>query len=301
MRARAILLGALTALTLAACGGAPSSPAATPTPTPTPAGAADLTPILATTVLRVGSQRVAFLLESPTALISAPTAQVTTSFLQGDAPGESTTAVFHAWPYATRGAYATELTFDRPGPWRLDIRVDDGPFAGETELVVEVAQDSVVSDIGQVAPFSSTKTLRSVGGDFTKITSDPRPDPELYTTTVAEALRSGQPSVVVFASPAFCTSPTCGPQVDAVKELKGKYRGEANFIHVEVYDNPDEIQGDLDRGTLSPAVKQWGIDAVPHYLNESWVFVLGRDGRIRARFEGYATLEELDAALQAAS
>jgi predicted transcriptional regulator len=114
---------------------------------------------------------------------------------------------------------------------------------------------------------------------------------------VTEALFSGNPTVIVFAAPSFCTSPTCGPQVDTIVELKDAYLGEASFIHVEIYDNPDEIQGDLSRGVLSPFVNDWGLDSVPHYRNESWVFVLGRDGRITHRFEGYATFEELEVAL----
>ena len=119
--------------------------------------------------------------------------------------------------------------------------------------------------------------------------------------TVAEALISGRPSVIVFASPAFCTSPTCGPQVETVSELRALHPDEADFVHVEVYDNPHEIQGDLTSATYAPALAAWGIDAVPGYLNESWVFVLGSDGRIAARFEGYAALGELETALLAAS
>ena len=74
--------------------------------------------------------------------------------------------------------------------------------------------------------------------------------------------------------------------------------GEANFIHVEIYDNPDEIQGDLSRGTLAKPIEDWGISAVPGWFNESWTFILDSDGRVSQRFEGFATLEELESALQ---
>ena len=88
--------------------------------------------------------------------------------------------------------------------------------------------------------------------------------------------------------------------MDTVAELKDLYRDEANFIHVELYDNPEEIQGDLDKAVLSSLVHDWGFSSIPHWLNESWTFVLGRDGRIAQRFEAFATLEELEEALLAA-
>ncbi len=282
------------------------APADTPTPapvsTPTPASSVEeLTPILGTTVLRTGTQRVAFLLESATALVSAPEASVRTTFLGGDAQSESTTAAFDLWPFGTRGSYVTELTFPQAGRWRLDIAVDDPSVVGEAELVAEVAETSIVRDIGQIALFSNTKTVDTVKGDLTQLTSDYRPDADLYELSIAESIFSGRPSVVVFASPAFCTTPTCGPQVQTLSELKDSNPDAADYIHVEIYDNPHEIQGDLTRGALSPVLAEWGIDQVPHYRNESWTFVISADGHIDSRFEGYVSLAELESALATVS
>ena len=71
-----LLLPALAALAMMlalACGGAAAVSSTQPsTPVPATAGSGDLTPILATTVLGLGTQRVAFLLTSPTALIKVP-------------------------------------------------------------------------------------------------------------------------------------------------------------------------------------------------------------------------------------
>ena len=131
-----------------------------------------------------------------------------------------------------------------------------------------------------------------------KLTTDFTPDPDLYQLTIAGAVITGRPTVVVFATPAFCTSPTCGPQVDTVSQLKDLYRDEANFIHVEIYDNPDEIQGDLSKAIIADLVQEWGFTSIPHWFNESWTFVLGPGGRVAQRFEGFATLEELEEVLQ---
>jgi peroxiredoxin len=115
-------------------------------------------------------------------------------------------------------------------------------------------------------------------------------DPDLYQTTIEQAVVSGEPTVVVFASPAFCTNAVCGPQIEVLQQLKAKYRGQANFIHVDFYDNPEEIQGDLDRARISPVVLEWRLPSI------EWTFVIDRQGAITARFEAFATLDEVEEA-----
>lgn len=304
------------ALTLA-CG----SEAVTATPTPTPAptltptpmaadtadGAAaepELTVVLATATLAVGPQRLAFLLASEQGLIKDAQVTVTPVYVPDGAASSPVTTEYHEWPYGVRGAYATAVEFDRPGHWRLDITADggtarDAAAGGRASLDIEVGETTPVPGLGVMAPLSDNKTLAG-GGTLEQITTDYTPDPELYRLTVREAVASGRPTLVVFASPAFCTSATCGPQVDTVAELRETYDGQANFIHIEIYDNPDEIQGDLEAGRLAPAVDEWGLSALPHWFNESWTFVLDGAGLIRGRFEGFASRAELETSLQAA-
>ena len=280
-------------------------PATTATPTTAPravpaaASSGGLEPILATTVLHVGAQRVSFLLTTPDSLVKVPEATVTSVFLgDGQAVTQTKRAEFHLWPYGVRGSYATEINFDRPGRWRLDIEVNHESVQGQTHVELDVAAESIVPGIGTIPPLSHNKTLSNVG-DIQRLTTHYLPDPDLYQLTIADAVATGRPTVVVFASPAFCTSPTCGPQTETVTELKEGYGGQANFIHVEIYDNPHLIQGDLGQAKLVQSVQDWGISAVPGWFNESWTFVLGPGGAIAQRFEGYATLEELEEALKA--
>ena len=288
---------------LAACGSSDES-AASPTPDAS-AGArgqisvASVTPILGTTVLRTGTQRFAFILEGAIALITIPTVSVSARPVGPYARvGTPVNADFSKWPFGTRGSYVTDLAFATPGTWIVTIESD--AIDGAVEFPVLVAEQTPIAEIGNVAPFSNTKTLETTGGDFASLSSHQRPDPDLYQITIAESLFSGRPSVIVFASPAFCTSPTCGPQVDTVVDLKNAHADEADFIHVEIYDNPQDIQGDLSRSVRSPHLAEWGIDQVADYQNESWVFILGRDARITHRFEGYVTFDELDAAMREA-
>ena len=304
-----LLIAAVISLFTVSCGS--SAPASTPTTTPVPtpssppmteeASDADWEAILGTTVLRPGNQRVAFLLVGARALITVPEVTVSTFFVSdtgsADGPKETKVAMFNQWPYGTRGSYTTDLSFDRPGHWRLEIEGNEGSDTmSRAVLQVEVTDGFSVVDIGSKAPASMNRTIETAAG-LEELSSAHEPDPDLYTTSIANALNLGRPTMIVFSTPAFCTSATCGPQVETVSEVQGKYGDRASFIHVEVYDNPHEVQGDLDRAITSPIMDEWGLTSVPEWTNESWVFVMDREGKVTARFEAYSTATELEDAL----
>ena len=278
----------------------------------------ELNAILATTVLETGPQRVAFLLTTQTGLVKDSSVMFTPVYLPDNRPGDEVATRFNEWPYGTRGTFVAEVDFDRAGTWRLDIAAEGADATGWAAPEFEVLEASPVPALGAQAPLSDNKTLPTellasapdpasnpeLYDEFIRevlapITTDYSPDESLYRITVREAVEGALPTVVVFASPAFCTTATCGPQVDTVSELRAKYDGQANFIHVEIYDNPDEIQGDLTKARISPVVDEWGLSQLPHWFNESWTFVLDSDGRVQARFEGFATLTELEESLLA--
>ena len=267
-----------------------------PSPTPTlPLVEA----IPATVDLGVGENRVSFLLISYTELITASEARVTPFFVPSktEDPGEKIVAPFHLWPFGTRGSYVADINFDQPGDWLLFIEFEDEQGqTRNTSLALDVAASTVTPALGSKPPIVPTKTVRGTGPEG--LTSWSTPDLELYQFSLEEVTRSGRPSVVAISSPAYCTSPTCGPQAEAVSELKDKFRNEGVFIHVEVYDNPEEIQGDLTRGTYSELVDTWGLSSLEGYLNESWVFILDRGGRVAFKYEGFASVEEMSKDLQ---
>ena len=73
--------------------------------------------------------------------------------------------------------------------------------------------------------------------------------------------------------------------------LDGTPTREMNFIHIEVYDNPLEIQGDLSRGRISPTFTEWNLPSEP------WTFVMDSQGLVRDKFEQFTVAEEIEAAL----
>ena len=278
-------------------------PAAEPTVRPDmeklnygPRSAEGLQAILGTGDLGVGENRFGFVMTSQTGFVTEPSVKLSTRFVpdRGDESDvvQKATAYFQPWPYGNRGMYAGDLEFDRAGTWRVEIEVvaQDG-FPAVAELIVEVRESTSAPNVGEPAIRSVTRTLEDVES-LAELSTGSKQDEDLYRTTLAAAIDSGMPTVVVFASPAFCTNAVCGPQVEVLKELKDLYKDEANFVHVDFYDNPHEIQGDLDRARISTAVTEWSLPSI------EWTFVIDGSGTVTARFEGFATLSEVEAALK---
>ena len=193
-----------------------------------------------------------------------------------------------------RGIYAIDHPpFDRPGEWELRISILHGDSESPVEIdaVVQVLEESSTPRLGERVSPIEHRTAADVA-DLTEISTSPDPLPEMYQTSVAEALAEGQPFLVVFATPAFCQSRICGPVVDTVASLIPDYGEDIAFIHIEPYDL-DLIRGG---GKFEPSVqaKAWGLPSEP------WVFLVDASGRLTAKFEGIVTLEELEEVIKAA-
>jgi hypothetical protein len=144
--------------------------------------------------------------------------------------------------------------------------------------------------VGERAIPSRTPTLRSTGGDLEQLTTSRRPDRQLYTSSVRDALAAKTPFVVTFATPLFCQTRTCGPVVDVVSGVRKQLAGSGvRFIHAEVYEDNDPAN------PVNPWMKEWRLPTEP------WTFVVGRDGRIAARFEGAFSTRELVQAVKKVS
>ena len=254
--------------------------------------------IFATPDISTGRHRVAFALISQTGLVKAPSATVQSFHKpQGDTldePVQTALALFHPFPLVERGLYVTSLKFDQPGEWTIRATVlgDDG-LPKKATLSFDVPEETHAPSVGAAAIPSHSKTTQDVER-LSQLTTGSMQDEDLYQVTIADAIQSGQPTVIVMASPAFCTNAVCGPQVEVLRELKNEFPDQANFIHVDYYDNPEEIQGDLDRAVLSPVAREWRLPST------EWSFVIDRDGVISGRFEGFTPLEELRQALKRA-
>ena len=204
---------------------------------------------------------------------------------------EQATARFFEFPFGTRGIYSAEFALDRAGDWGLELALPQ-PDGGTrtTTFLFPVAERTLAPAVGDPAPPSASRTANEVES-LAELTTGHEPDAALYRLSIAGALAEARPFVVVFASPAFCTNALCGPQVEVLSALAARHGDRANFLHVDLYENPHEILGDLDRAVRTPVLEEWGIHT------DEWTFVVGADGLVAGRFEAFVTEEELEQAL----
>lgn len=198
-----------------------------------------------------------------------------------------------------RGVYVTNLTFPEAGTYGIEftVRASD-PAAEVIRMTFDVARSNGVVKVGDKAPTTKTATLADAGGDATKISTDPSPDPAFYQTSVDQAIAAHKPFVVVFATPKFCTSAQCGPTLARIKPFVARYPTVA-FIHVEPYKLKQDggtLKADLD---ANGDLQQTDVTAAWGLLSEPWVFVVDRAGVVRGSFELIFSDAELTAALDA--
>jgi hypothetical protein len=196
-------------------------------------------------------------------------------------------------PTEQRGVYAADVAFDRPGFWGVSAVIDlDG--SQKVNKAFKVLPKHDVPMPGDPAPATQNLTVSTPGAppeaiDSRASASSPVPDADLHQTTVAQALAEKRPVLLVVSTPTYCVSLFCGPITDLVGELAKQYGDRARFIHVEVWK-------DFKAQQLNDAAREWiarGAD-----INEPWVFLIGADGKVAARFDNIATRGEMEALLQ---
>ena len=187
-----------------------------------------------------------------------------------------------------RGFYAVDgVDLPEAGLWEAAFAVADGTPTRRALFAVKA--EAVAPAVGERPPATRNLTLGEAAS-FAAISTRAVERDELHNTSVAEALESGAPFVVFFASPQFCTSALCGPVTDTLDAARKELGGAVEFIHVE----PWGLDAARNEGRLvpAPAMLEWGLPTEP------WTFVVGADGRIAARFEGLVSVEEAVAAVR---
>lgn len=211
---------------------------------------------------------------------------VTLSYVDSQSGNKETTT-------GDSGAYVARATFDHPGDWGAWVTVARGGKALEPlPYRFNVREHSAEPGIGDSAPASEQQTLASAR-TVTDIDSSYPPRPAMHDMTVADALKSGKPIVLAFATPAFCQSRTCAPVMDVVMDpLAARYAARALFIHIEPYELAPLRQSNVFQPVR--AMREWNLSSEP------WLFVIGRDGRIAGKFQGIVAEDEVEAVLEEA-
>ena len=299
--------------------GAECAPGAGPATSPYPGwpmpgraqATGDMIPLVVSSQNVVGPSRFLFsIIDSANRVLAAADVPVTAAFYNLAADPATPVAIVDATFLdpgngTGRGLYRTDVDFTCSGEWGLVVTAQlpaasGGPGASPTAVTSRVIFDVLpagsVPAIGSPAPQSDSPTATSLA-EARSISTDDDPDLDLYTHTIKAAVTSGKPSAILFATPAFCQTATCGPVLDHVKAIAKDFKDRVVFVNVEPYrlkETPAGLQPDVDAdGHLQPvqAVTEWGLPTEPY------LFIVGGDGRVFASFEGILGEDEVRAAL----
>lgn len=194
------------------------------------------------------------------------------------------------------GVYeATGVQFDTPGFWNVTVNgtVNNQPV--EVTAAFQVAPEHGIVNTGDPAP--RTANLLPGVPDAPPKAVDSRadddgtvPDPQLHELTVADAIATARPTLVVVSTPVFCVSRFCGPITDTVQDLAATYAGQASFIHIEVW-------RDFEAKKLNRGAAEWIYPNKDVDPSEPWVFLVDGSGTVVRRWDNVANGDDIEAAL----
>lgn len=191
-------------------------------------------------------------------------------------------------PDAATVVYTAEVELPARGEWRLLALVKDGEQLSYTPVPsAVVGQFPKVPQEGETAPKIDTVTAEEAGGDLASI--DTRQPPSSMHETDYKDAYGNEPIVLLFATPALCSSRVCGPVVDIAEEVKSERPDAAAYILQEIY-----RENLVDKG-LRPQVEAFNLPSEP------WLFVIDDEGKISTAIEGAFSERELNEALDAVS
>ncbi len=266
----------------------------------------DLVPVAVSTELAVGSNRFLLnLLDTTNEPLAAPDRGVEMRFydLAADpaTPATSVDGTYLATTDELPGLYRAEVSFSCWGEWGLEVVARDADGTERSgRAIFPVRPGTTTPAIGADAPSSETPTA-DAPEEIAGLSTDDDPEPAFYTTSIDDGVASGRPFLVIFSTPAFCRTRTCGPALDIVKSTAPEYTDEVTFIHVEPYELETvdgQLQPVLSEQNLPvpvAAVTDWGLPTEPY------IFVVDRDGKVAAKMEGVASADEIAAALDEVS
>ena len=244
---------------------------------------------LGTPDLAPGTHRISVVIEGPVGLVEFPALGITV--LPEDAPGEMQEVVarFSHFPDGVRGFHVTTVNFTDPGRWNLILHIPSEAGFDDVGIAIDVPLDTLAPSVGDTAPPSQSRTLTDVA-NIADLSTGETPDPGLYLISLADAVGADKPFVVVFASPGFCTNAFCGPQAEVLSEVRGIFGDAANYVHVDLFENPEQVR--LGEEPIeTPILEEWGLHT------DEWTFIVNAQGVVVARFEAFAPLAEVEAAL----
>jgi hypothetical protein len=185
--------------------------------------------------------------------------------------------------------FPLRTTLPEPGIYDLEVLIDGQTILLPVQAFAPDEVDIIVP--GAAFPRLVTPTLALPGPMKPLCTLFDGPCP-FHQHTVADVLDAGDPLAFLIATPAFCRTAYCGPVLQTLIESAGNFPS-IQPIHLEVYENPREVDGNLDDPDLRlvAAFGELGLTFEPS------LFLVGRDGVLADRIDNVFDRAELELAL----
>lgn len=193
----------------------------------------------------------------------------------GEGVGDSFTAVKRTVAPAPYYDFRTRI--DLPGFYSLIV--EGGPAGGAAVQVLDPAAVTVPTPGSQLPPFD-TPTMLDPQGFTTVCTRTPEPCP-FHSMTLTEALAAGKPVAYYVGTPAFCSTSSCAPALEALIVAREQFGDAFSYVHAEVFSD--------DAGTeVAPAVEAVGMTYEPA------IFLTDAAGVVQERLDAVWDQSELD-------
>ncbi|MGI9018381.1 MAG: twin-arginine translocation signal domain-containing protein [Euzebya sp.] len=194
------------------------------------------------------------------------------------------------------GVYYLRTDLDQAGLFEV-VAVSGEEFGTAALQVVDPAEsqlrDPSTGDPlipGSMAVSAPTPTTADDLGVFSICTQDPPCG--MHEMSLDEALATGQPVALIFATPQFCQTAVCGPSVATLDSLRtGGDWGDTLFIHSEIFAS-EPSGANVAATPTTEAVTAWGLPSEP------WLFTIHGDGTILGRLDGPMPSPILESMLQ---
>ena len=196
----------------------------------------------------------------------------------------------HGGEDANRSVHYAHVTFDQPGNWGLAVEaiLQDGSRKFGN-LLLQVGDEPVTPAPGEPAIKSDNLTKDDVD-DISEIDSGDPPN-DMHDLKIRDVINSSRPLVIVFSTPAYCTSLFCGPVNQEVEDLYDDYKADVDFVHIEIW-------RDRSAEVLNPTAREW-LMRPDGGLSEPVVYVVGKDGVIYDRWDGPVARNIMEASVEA--
>ncbi len=173
--------------------------------------------------------------------------------------------------------YDFRTTIDAPGFFALAVA--GGPEEGAAFQVMD-PQAVAVPTPGEAMPGFVTPTIDDPQGFEVLCTRTPEPCP-FHDVTLTDALAAGRPVAYYVGTPAFCSTGSCAPALEALIGAQERFGDTFTFVHAEVF-------SDADGTAIAPAVTAVGMTYEPA------LFITDATGMVVERLDAVWDQTELE-------